>query len=39
MRLPCGGIRHRLDSDVGLDMGRRIGELVLVLDRQRRGEW
>ena len=34
-----GGIHYRFDSDVGLDMGRRIGELVLVLDRQRRGEW
>lgn len=34
-----GGIHYRFDSDVGLDMGRRIGELVLMLDRQRRGEW
>ena len=34
-----GGIHYRFDSDVGLDMGRRIGELVLMLDHQRRGEW
>jgi hypothetical protein len=34
-----GGIHYRFDSDVGLDMGRRIGELVLMLDRQRREEW
>lgn len=34
-----GGIHYRFDSDVGLDMGRRIGELVLMLDRQRSGAW
>jgi membrane-associated phospholipid phosphatase len=34
-----GGIHYRFDSDAGLDMGRRIGQLVLMLDRQRKGEW
>jgi membrane-associated phospholipid phosphatase len=34
-----GGIHYRFDSDAGLDMGRRIGQLVLMVDRQRRGAW